>query len=256
MKPALKQLEPPPFTDHWVAVDRNELARLLQMPGKEMFDDDLLHAITRVEAWHQRHIAIWYHQEMRAIKTIGTGHLVLDDDCLLPVGWSFQQRLRQSRAHSLVLLGYTVGPETDAHAKRLWDEEKFDEAFLVKSYGAALAEELRSRHVRVLRDWASKQNLSILPPEGPGYNDWPTHNITGFYACLEVRGGALFQERIKLLPEGSLAPANSMLLAFGLGAHSGPGRIRRHEYVPCSNCTLNPCAFRRKSYPSNRILHG
>ena len=42
MKPDVKYLKLPPLADHWVAVDGDELARLLQMPGKEAFDEDML----------------------------------------------------------------------------------------------------------------------------------------------------------------------------------------------------------------------
>lgn len=241
-------LQLPPLADHWVAVDGDELARLLQMPGKEAFDDDMHQSIAWVEDWHRRNVSVWHHQELRAIQTIADDHLVLDGGRRLPIGRSFQRRLTRSDTHAVVLLGYTVGPETDAYAKQLWDEEKFDESYLVKMYGAALAEELRSHYMLTLCDWAAQQDLSLLPPEGPGYNDWPTHDMTALYACLEERGGATLRERIALLPEGMLVPANSMLLAFGLTSFTGLDRIKRRELFPCSDCTYSPCSYRRMPY--------
>jgi hypothetical protein len=248
MKPDVKHLRLPPLADHWVAVDGDELARLLQMPGKAAFDDDMLQAIARVEEWHKQNISVWHHQEIHAIQTIAAGHLLLDDGRQLPIGQSFQRRLTKSDTHAVILLGYTVGPETDAYSKRLWDEEKFDESYLVKSYGAALAEELRSHYMLTLCDWAAQQDLSLLPPEGPGYNDWSTANMTDLYACLEEQGGATLKERIKLLPGGMLEPANSMLLAFGLTSYSGLEKIKRRELYPCSDCTYSPCSYRRTPF--------
>jgi len=254
MKATVAQLQLPPLADHWVPVDSDELARLLQMPGKAAFDASMLASIARVEHWHKAHASIWHYQAVHDIQAIGTDHLMLDSGARLPIGASFQKRLTVSDTHAVILLAYTVGPETDSYAARLWEEERYDESYLVKMYGAALAEALRSHYMLTLCDWAALQDLSLLPPEGPGYNDWPTQHMSEFYRCLLDGGGAALRNRIQLLPDGILVPVNSMLLAFGLTSYSGLDRIRRRELYPCSDCTYTPCSHRRTPYRSGQPI--
>ena len=238
----------PPLEDRWVPVDRDELARLLQMPGRDAFDEDMIRSIGEVEDWHRRHASVWHRKQVHDIAALEQDHLVLDTGARLPIGHSFHRRLSQSDARAVVLLGYTVGGETDRHAEQLWAEDRLDESFLVKMYGAALAEALRSHYMLTLCDWAAEQDLSLLPPEGPGYNDWPTANMSELHACLREAHGAVLEERIRLLPEGVLVPANSMLLAFGLASFAGLDRVRRRDLFPCADCTCHPCNFRRTPY--------
>lgn len=246
--PDLKHLVLPTLEDRCVPVNRDELARLLQMPGSASFDEDMLQSIARVEAWHQAHVSIWHQQQIHGLESIAQDHLVLDNGSRLPIGRSFQQRLTRSDTHAVILFGYTVGAETDRQAERLWAEDQLDESYLVRMYGAALAEELRTHYMLTLCDWAAQQDLSLLPPEGPGYNDWPTPQMTDLYACLQAKPGSILPDHIRLLPQGVLEPANSMLLAFGLTSFSGLDKIKRRELYPCADCTFNPCAYRRTPY--------
>jgi hypothetical protein len=245
---AFENIQLPELEDNWVPVHLDELARLLQMPGAEAFDDDMRQSISEVEKWHQSNVSVWHCKHARAIRSIGEDHVLFEDGSRLPIGGSFKKRLEASGARSIILLAYTVGSETDARATTLWDEDRLDESYLVKIYGATLAEELRSHYMLSLCDWAADRDLSLLPPEGPGYNDWPTSQMEDLYALLLDRHASRLSDRIKLHPGGMLEPANSMLLAFGLTSYSGLDQIERRELYPCVDCTCSPCAFRRTPY--------
>ncbi len=109
----------------------------------------------------------------------------------------------------------TAGAEVEAEVRKLWAEDRVDEAYFLDRLAAAVVEHLA---------------LSIGTPRSPGHKGFPIEKQALLYARLAP-------EDIELLPSGMLNPKNSLLAIYG--PEDAGGSL-------CSRCDWR-CNFRRKA---------
>jgi len=231
-----------------VGVDDADWARLMRAPSLEALGEEMEPALVRVRDWATKHIRPYCTTRLLSIDQIEPDRVRLTDASVLPIGESFSRKLKRFDAESLIVMGFTLGHETDHQARRLWEEDRFEDSYLLSTYSAALAESMRSRYTQRLAKWSAARGWSLMTPEGPGYNDWPTKYLSDLFACLQAYPGTRLVDHMQVEPMGTLSPVQSMLITFGISHTDNPKIARQHETNPCSRCRLAGCALRRVPY--------
>jgi hypothetical protein len=93
--------------------------------------------------------------------------------------------------------------------------------------------------------WAESRQMAVLPHYSPGYPEW---DIVEQRQLLELlTGRQALPSSMDAMDSGALRPKKSLLAAFGVTRHTD--RLRRlTELVPCENCSLGGCQYRRVPY--------
>ena len=162
-------------------VDYGRLARLMYMPGPEVFDEQLLGQLEKIRTWCVTHVEPQFGVRSLAIASIESQSVHTTNGAEIRTGRFFSNQLRRSNATDVIIVGLTLGSGLSSHAKRLWDEGRVDESYLLSTCGAALTETLAAEIGLKLCQWASDLGWSLLPQQGPGYNDWPTEYLTDLH---------------------------------------------------------------------------
>lgn len=218
-------------------VDREELARLMEMPGSSSFGIETESAVEQTEAWCHEHLRIIPTTRLTAIQGIHAERIDLSDGTVFRTGRKFAEKMRRIEAQYLIATAFTLGSKVDARIAELWQTDYFSESYILRSYAAALMEDYRHQLTVHFSEWALRFQLFISPCSGPGYEDWPLQNSRELYRFINPG------ESIHLHESGFLEPMNSMLLVFGLTAQPQPDR----RNVPCHRCSFASCRFRRRS---------
>jgi hypothetical protein len=214
-----------------VRVDPAEYHRLLGYPRDAELSDRAQELAGNARDWYRRHGSPWLYARQ------------VDRD---RVDSFTSQRLaamlRQSEAHSAFLVAVSAGPETEEQARKLWLEEKPDEYFFLETFGSAVVEQLITSAGARLCAWADGESMAVLPHYSPGYSQWDIAEQTPLLNLIESR--AELPGRLETLESGALRPKKSQLAVFGVTRHAD--RVRQlADLVPCQNCSLAHCQFRR-----------
>jgi hypothetical protein len=127
----------------------------------------------------------------------------------------------------------TAGHEVDEEVDRLWNAGRVDEAYFLDRYAAAVVEKLA-------------QDLG--PYQSPGTGRLPFGEQWKLFSYI-----APLNPEIEILPSGMLKPKNSILAIVRAGIKpAATGRMQReprsrglYARVPCTQCDLAGCSFRR-----------
>lgn len=224
-----------------VNVAAAEYQRLLGYPRDHVMEGRALELAEQAREWYARHGRPWIYAR-------AAGSIEVAGDAVRIEGEEFRSSrlastLAKAEAHGAALVAVGAGPEVDAETHRLWLEEKPDEYFFLEMYGSAVVEHLTTLAGSRLCGWAEANGVAVLPHYSPGYPEW---DIGEQGRLLELFGDAL-PERLEALESGMLRPKKSLLAVFGLTRHVE--RVRRlTDLVPCENCSLAGCGFRRAPY--------
>jgi len=232
-------------------VNKEELARLMEMPGSFAFDELIRKTIRETERWCRQHVTPWQAQRLMEISRIDNGRLTLDDGTSLRTGTAFHHKLAETRAHSIIIFGCTVGDALDRRAVELWKAERFHESYVLRACGAGLAEASRTRHSVALCAWAEAQGWSILSSDGPGYRDWLLEEIHELHRLLAEHSAKPMAEHLRINEEGMLQPLHSTIVVFGVTAFKTTA-LKSGNRIPCHECDLSPCRFRRRQRSVSR----
>jgi hypothetical protein len=159
--------------------------------------------------------------------------------------------LQQADAHGAFLVAASAGPEAEEQAHKLWREEKPDEYFFLETYASAVVEHLIASTGARLCAWAESEALAVLPHYSPGYSQWDISEQGRLLALVQSR--TVLPGRLETLESGALRPKKSQLAVFGVTRHTD--RVRRFaDLVPCQNCPMANCQFRRNPYRRGPVL--
>jgi hypothetical protein len=154
--------------------------------------------------------------------------------------------LQQSNAHGVVLAAVSAGAELEAEAQRLWKDDKPDEYFFLEMYGSAVVEHLAMATGARLCAWAEALGMAVLPHDSPGYDGWDIGEQPRLLPL--VAHGAALPGPLRVLESGALVPKKSLLAVYGVTRNAdAPGR-RLASMVPCEQCSLARCQYRRRPY--------
>jgi len=218
-----------------VHVEPAEYQRLLGYPRNAVLSERARELADQAREWYSRHGNPWVYERHA------------EPGVLLPfTSARLDAMLQQAEACGVVLVAVSAGPELEAQAQELWQEEKPDEYFFLEVFGSAVVEHLITSAGARLCAWADERAMAVLPHSSPGYEDWDIAEQRRLLDLIAPPPPA----RLEALDSGALRPKKSQLAVFGLTRHTD--RVRRlTELVPCQNCSFVPCQFRRAPYQQN-----
>jgi hypothetical protein len=226
-----------------INVSDGEYRRLLGYPRNAPMDDRARELDRMTRDWYARHGRPWIAaQEVDGIAACGTGVEIAGT---VFTAERLRQRVEAASATSVVIVAVSAGAEAEAEAARLWKEEKPDEYYFLEMYASAVVEYLVMAAGGRLCAVADARQMAVLPHDSPGYVGW---DVAEQPALLSLFSPGTFGDRqIEALPTGMLRPKKSLLAVFGLTPHVD--RVRRlTQLVPCDDCPLAGCQFRRRPF--------
>jgi hypothetical protein len=155
--------------------------------------------------------------------------------------------LFEARAHSALLVAISAGKECEEHARQLWNEGKPDEYFFLETYGSAVVEQLIAVASGRVCAWADQNKMAALPHFSPGYSGWDIAEQLPLWALFQKTFAAQFPGDLEVLDSGMLRPKKSLLAVIGLTRNLEKAQ-RFQKLIPCENCALPDCQYRRGPY--------
>lgn len=220
-----------------------EYARLLGYPPGWVLSERAMELADWARGWYAQHGRPWVYA--RQADEVRTG-----DDSTVIEGVTFsstrlRNTLHDAGAHSAILVAASAGPELEQEAQTRWRDDKPDEYFFLEMYGSAVVERLVMMTGARLCAWADTNGCAVLPHYSPGYPEWSIEEQPDLLALMgRIRPDAI---PLELLDSGMLRPKKSLLAVFGVTRHID--RVRRLTgLIPCENCSLAGCQYRRSPY--------
>jgi hypothetical protein len=228
-----------------IDVQESEFKRLLGYPNGYELDGRSRELADWARQWYGEHGRPWtYVREANGLST-NDGHVRID-------GAVFSsKRLHSQMAYAIadnaVLVAVSAGKQCEEKAQQLWQEEKPDEYFFLEIYGSAVTEHLIATASFRVCEWADQHKMAALPHYGPGYSGWDISDQKRIFDLIQQKRSFEFPEEIQVLDTGMLQPKKSLLAVFGITSHLDKVR-RPTELIPCENCCLPSCQYRRVPY--------
>ena len=224
-------------------VQSAEFQRLLGYPRDLELEERALELSNEARAWYAEHGRPWIYARQADSLDIAADAIVID-------GVSFRsprflKALSDAHAESVVLVAVSAGEEIEQEAQRRWEDDKPDEYFFLEVFGSAVVEHLVMMAGARLCATADGDGLAVLPHYSPGYPDWDIADQSKLFALL-TREHEL-PSSVTVLESGMLRPKKSLLAVFGLTRATAHVR-KLTDLVPCQNCTLPGCDYRRAPY--------
>jgi hypothetical protein len=227
-----------------VGVLEAEYRRLLGYPKDHELTGRALELAEWARGWYAEHGRPWWYAR-RAPVAVEDGRVRIES-----VSFSssrLYQSLAQAGAASVMLVAVGAGGECERESRRLWDEGKPDEYFFLEVYGSAVVEALVVAASFRLCQWADAHRVAILPHYSPGYPDWDIAEQGSLRDLIGLERRPELPETVRVLVSGMLQPKKSLLAVFGVTQHVD--RVQRlTSLVPCANCSLEGCRYRRSPY--------
>lgn len=230
-----------------VSIDPAEYKRLLGYPRDFQMEGRAQELADWAAQWYAANGHPWiYAREAQALE--------LAEPVFRVEGVDFTSKrlletLRDAEAHGVMIVAVGAGAEVDAQTQQLWREEKPDEYFFLEMYGSAVVEHLVAAAGARLSNWAEERKIGVIRHYSPGYPEW---DISDQPRLLELVRNAL-PCPVAALDSGMLRPKKTLLAIFGLTRKATELRLVP-GVVPCANCTLAPCQFRRPLTPAAKYL--
>lgn len=228
-----------------VNVEPAEYIRLLGYPRGRVLEGRAKELADWAREWYAVNGQPWvYAREVDGF-AMGSGSIHVDGAEF--TSERLRQTLQKADAHSVILAAVSAGPELEEHAHQLWEQERPDEYFFLEVFGSAMVEHLVMLAGARFCAWAESQQMAVLPHYSPGYPEWDIGEQSLLLDVLTRK--ASLPSTIETLESGALRPKKSLLAVFGITRHAE--RLRRlTELVPCENCSLGGCQYRRAPYRS------
>jgi hypothetical protein len=233
------------------AVQESEYRRLLGFPADHAVPERAAELMAWARAWYRDRGRPWLHARRAGDLSLADGRVAVGAATFAAPG--LHARLVEAEAESVALVAVSAGAECEEEARRLWEAGKPDEYFFLEVYGSAVVEALVAASAFRLCEWADDHALAVLPHYSPGYPAWDIAEQSKLLDLLDLGRRGLPSE-VRVLETGMLRPKKSLLAVFGLTRHVD--RVRRlTTLVPCANCSLPGCRYRRSPYrkPMHRV---
>lgn len=226
-----------------VQVQESEYKRLLGYPQDVQLDERPVELMQISREWYERNGKPWMYVHPLSPVELGDDEFVIE-------GIRFKSRrvlenFRQAGVHAAILVAVSAGKGCEAYAAELWREEKPDEYFFMEMYGSAVVESLVMQTGAKICEWASESQAAAIPHYSPGYPEWDIREQYNLFSLIK-QGGKLPDE-LGVLESGMLNPKKSLLAVFGITNHTEKV-AQWSQLIPCTNCSLASCAYRRKPY--------
>ena len=222
-----------------------EYHRLLGYPRDAALGERSLELADWARDWYQSHGRPWIYARCAASLNMADGEVEID-------GVAFNSSrlrtaLQQAEAHTVFLAAAGAGPEAEEEAQRLWRDDKPDEYFFLEMFGSCVVEHLIAIAGAGLCAWADAHAMAVLPHHSPGYSQWDVAEQGRLLRLIRRDGAVALPGALEALDSGALRPKKSQLAVFGITRHLD--RVARlADLVPCQQCSLSNCQYRRTPY--------
>jgi len=228
-----------------VKVQEAEYQRLLGYPKNHSLAGRARELADEAQAWFAKNGRPWICAREISSLQLNSGNASIDG-----VEFSskkLRETLFEARAHSALLVAVTAGKECEEHARELWEAGKPDEYFFLETYGSAVVEQLITVASRHICQWADENEMAALPHFSPGYSGWHLAEQSRFWGLFQKNFEGDFPSALEVLDSGMLRPKKSLLAVIGL-THDLEQAARLQKLIPCENCLLPDCGYRRAPY--------
>lgn len=231
--------------DPQMHVEEAEYLRLLGFPRDHVMSERSRELVDWARSWYAENGRPWMFAR-------GAGGIEIDGDNIRFGGAEFssdrwQAQLDAAQAHDAVLVAVGAGKECEEKARQCWQDGKPDEYFFMEMYGSAVVEHLVTRAAGNICAQAEQSGLAVLPHYSPGYSGWPVSDQPKLWSVIRGKNGAQFPAELEVMDTGMLRPKKSLLAVFGLTRH--PEKVLSgSKLIPCQNCSLANCNYRRAPY--------
>ena len=228
-----------------VNVQESEYIRLLGYPRGHALDGRPKELAQWAREWYQYHGKAWVYARQVDHLEIGDNYLMFDGSRFSSK--QLREQFADAGAESAFVAVVSAGEECETAAHRLWQQEKPDEYFFLEMYGSAVVEHLIAGTGFRFCEWADGKRSAILPHYSPGYPGWDISDQRILMDVLLSQRTNVFPSRMEVLESGMLNPKKSLLAVFGITSHLD--RVERlTNLVPCENCPMHSCRYRRVPY--------
>lgn len=228
-----------------VAVQEVEYRRLLGYPRDHELSGRALELADWARGWYAERGRPWWYARQAAGLALKDGRVTIE--AMTFTSSRLHDQLREAGASSAALVAVGAGAECEEEARRLWEDEKPDEYFFLEIYGSAVVEALVAAAAFRLCEWADGNGVAVLPHYSPGYPEWDIADQGKLRDLIGLERRSDLPGRVEVLGTGMLRPKKSLLAVFGLTPHVE--RVQRlTSLVPCANCSLPACRYRRAPY--------
>lgn len=228
-----------------INVIEDEYKRLLGYPHDFKIEGRSRELIDWVENWYKENGKPWVY-------TCHTDKINILGNKLQINGVEFSSKkllkqLRDANAGSVMLVAVSAGEELESKAHQFWQDGNPDEYFFMEVYGSAVVEHLVAAAGARFCAWADENSLAVLPHYSPGYPGWDIRDQNKFLNLIQQINSKGLPGNILALETGMLKPKKSLLAIFGITKHLDKVQ-NLQKLVPCENCSLQNCRYRRKPY--------
>ncbi len=222
-----------------------EYQRLLGFPRHHVLEGRARELADWARDWFGRHGRPWIYARQTNALQLAAGRLNIGG-----TEFSSQQlhdQFAAAQASHAVMVAVSAGPECEAKARELWQEGKPDEYFFLEVFGSAVVEHLITIASGRICGWADSQGMVALPHYSPGHSGWDVADQPRLWSLLHTKNGHTFPGELHVMDTGMLRPKKSLLAVFGVTANVEQAQ-RFARLVPCENCSLANCQYRRAPY--------
>jgi len=232
-----------------VKVQESEYKRLLGFPVHHELEGRARELADAAAQWYTENGRPWIYARQVA-------NLELTNDRLKIGGIEFSsQQLHDqfaaANANNAVLISVSAGKECEERARILWQDSKPDEYFFLEMFGSAVVEHLVTLANGRICGWADSQGMVALPHYSPGYSGWDVSDQTKLWELIRPQIGHALPGPMEVMDTGMLRPKKSLLAVIGITSDVEHAR-RFAKLVPCENCSLPACQYRRTPYRHSR----
>lgn len=228
-----------------VEIQETEYQRLLGYPKNYTLEGRSRELANEAAAWFSKNGKPWICAQEISFVELKNGKTRL-------AGIEFSsKKLREifseANAHSALLVAVSAGKECEEHARDLWSEGKPDEYFFLETYGSAVVEQLITVASGRICAWADENKMAALPHFSPGYSGWDIAEQLPLWNLFQKNLGKNVPGELEVLDSGMLRPKKSLLAVIGLTRDLEKAR-QFQKLIPCENCALPDCRYRRGPY--------
>lgn len=230
-------------------VPEAEYVRLLGYPPERPLADRARELADGALEWFSKNGRPWIYAREADSLQLQEPHFTIN-------GTAFSSRLlrdqfSQTGVTRTVLVAASAGPECEAHARELWQDDKPDEYFFLEILGSAVVEHLVALANGHICAWADAIGKVALPHHSPGYSGWNITEQIKLWEILRTAASGALPGELTVLESGMLKPKKSLIGLVGIASDlKSAGGFAR--LVPCENCALPNCQYRRTPFKRSR----
>ena len=132
----------------------------------------------------------------------------------------------------------TVGNKVESQIKRLMEENRLSEAYILDAMGSVAVENMVEKFHRRMMTKYEIEGKGVTLRFSPGYCDWPLSDQKKLFSLFD-----LFHLKVKLTDSCLMLPRKSISGVFGVIPSHVSLPVR--SYNPCSECEQRDCIARR-----------